>query len=361
MGQMLNQSLNAQGFSPFFLHFGTEPRQNNFVSLRNISLLQGMDEHVRHLAQVQNVCKFLSDEMEKRMINHDNKTQHGNKYQIGDFVLLRKLQISGPRNKHKLKQIYYEEPFRIIKRYHSNVMLIPYDRRFLKNRLKGEGPISKNMCILARISRLKPIKNPLRLLHLRINEKVLEDFRKALLIPESQNNTYEMVHNANDKGISQTIIQKFNQTINLQPDFSNSLISKVKQPIKIQQDIGGSEIQDICQLDLYTVHPGGTGSIIMSQTTCSVQQSVIVTIDRLVPKYSKQKIQISESSFEEENNTSQHYSFDGSNISTDFYGYAPDCINLDQPIKADSLIFDEFVPEDNLCLQPITGKLQGVF
>ena len=95
----------------------------------------------------------------------------------------------------------------------------------------------------------------------------------------------------------------------------------------------------------------------MSQTSCSAQQSVIVTMDRLVPKNSKQKIQIYESSFEEENNTSQHYSLDGSNISTDFYGYAPDCINLDQPIKADSLIFDEFVPEDNFCLQPITGEL----
>ena len=227
-----------------------------------------------------------------------------------------------------------EEPFRIIKRYQSNVMLIPFDRRFLKHRLKGEGQISKNMCILARISRLKPVRNPLRLLHLRINEKILEDFRKALLISVSQNNTYEMVHNANDKEISQQIVQKSDQTIILQPDFSNFVISKAKhaEPIKIQLDTGGSEIRDICQLDLLTVHPGGTGSVIMSQTSCSAQQSVIVTIDRLVPKYSKQKIQISESSFEEENNTSQHYSFDGSNISTDFYGYAPDCINLEQPI-----------------------------
>ena len=77
-----------------------------------------------------------------------------------------------------------------------------------------------------------------------------------------------------------------------------------------------------------------------------------------MPKYSKQKIQISESSCEEENDTSEHYLFDGSNVSTDFYGCAPDCINLEQPIKADSLIFDEFVPEHNLCMQPFTGDLQ---
>ena len=94
----------------------------------------------------------------------------------------------------------------------------------------------------------------------------------------------------------------------------------------------------------------------MSQTSCSVEQSVIVTMDQLVSKYSKQRLQISESSFEEENNTSQHYSFDGSNISTDFYGYAPDCINLDQPIKADSLIFDEFVPEIEQSIEIINLK-----
>ena len=110
------------------------------------------------------------------------------------------------------------------------------------------------------------------MLHLRINEKILEDFRKALLIPVSQNNTYEMVHNANNKEISQPIVQKFNQTIILQPDFSNSVISKVKNAEPIQ-------IQDICQLDLLTVHPGGTASVIMSQTSCSVEQSAIVTID----------------------------------------------------------------------------------
>ena len=196
-------------------------------------------------------------------------------------------------------------------------MLIPFDRRFLKHRLKGEGQISKNMCILARISRLKPVRNPLRLLHLRINEKILEDFRKALLIPVSQNNTYEMVHNANDKEISQQIVQKSDQTIILQPDFSNSVISKVKNAEPIQ-------IQDICQLDLLTVHPGGTASVIMSQTSCSVEQLVIVTFNRLVPKHSKQRLPVSESSFEDENDTSKPYSFVRSDISTNFYGSAPD-------------------------------------
>ena len=62
----------------------------------------------------------------------------------------------------------------------------------------------------------------------------------------------------------------------------------------------------------------------MSQTSCSVEQLVIVTFNRLVPKHSKQRLTVSESSFEDENDTSKPYSFVRSDISTNFYGSAPD-------------------------------------
>ena len=294
-GQMCNQSLNQYGFSPYFLHYGTEPRKNSFISMRNLSLMQNMDIHVQQLAKAQNVCHFLSRQMEKRLMENENKTQLGTKYNVGDFVLIRKLKIQGPRHGHKLQQIYYPEPFRIIKRYKTNVLAVPFNRRFIKNRLKGEGAITKNMAILARISRLKPVKNPLRLLHLNVSETILRDFNDALKLPCFTPNALEIMPLPNIEQNADTIVKDFNPTIHFQPEASVEKTHTPVSPLIVKCPSSGTAIMDICNLQLVTLKPGHTESPLLSATTCSTADSSSNIWGKLIPTKQRQVTDITES------------------------------------------------------------------
>ena len=55
--------------------------------------------------------------------------------------------------------------------------------------------MTKNMAVLARLSRLKPIPNPLRFLNLQISEKILRTFNEALKMQVKVPVALELVHN----------------------------------------------------------------------------------------------------------------------------------------------------------------------
>ena len=102
-----------------------------------------MDLHVKELTKCQNICYVLFQQMQEDINKHDNATQIPHKYQVGDFVLLRKIKIQGPRHGIKLKRVFHDDPYRIVRRYKTNVMVVPYTRHFLRQRLKGEGKVTK--------------------------------------------------------------------------------------------------------------------------------------------------------------------------------------------------------------------------
>ena len=51
----------------------------------------------------------------------EKQPQMPHNYEVVDFVLLKQLKIQGPRPGIKLKPLYYPDPYRIIRRYDTNV------------------------------------------------------------------------------------------------------------------------------------------------------------------------------------------------------------------------------------------------
>ena len=71
-GQMVNQGIQENGHSPFYLHYGTLPRKNNFLSLHSLTAVKTVDQHVKDLIKCQNVCFVLAQQMAER-ISKQNK------------------------------------------------------------------------------------------------------------------------------------------------------------------------------------------------------------------------------------------------------------------------------------------------
>ena len=283
-GQMINQSIQLNGHSAYYLHYGTNPRQNTFLTYQSIKSLQAMDEHVQNLAKCQNVCFVLAQKMQQTIDKQDTATQLPSKYRIGDFVLLRQIKIQGPRHGIKLKKMFHEEPFRIVRRYKTNVLLVPYNRRFLKNRLKGEGKVTKNMAILARISRLKPIQNPLRMLQLTVSEKILKSFCDALKMKDHPVEALEIIPNPSLIQAN-SIVRAGNPSLQFMPE--NMKSQQGIPPLKVQQVPSSVDcIQDIYAVRYRTILPGHTNTKLdcssVSSTAVSIEASN--TIDKLIPR-----------------------------------------------------------------------------
>ena len=213
-----------------------------------------MDVHIQDLTKCQNVCYILSQQMQNKINQHDNATQLPNKYQVGDFVLLRKIKIQGPRHGIKLKRIFHEEPYRIIRRYKTNVMLVPYTKRFMKQRLKGEGKVTKNMAVLAKISRLKPIQNPLRMLNLTISEKLLKSFQQTSQIMDPPIESLEIIPPHTTREADQ-LMKDCNPSIHM--DVPNQTYNgTVVHPLQLKIPQSIENMRDICAVDLRTIEPG---------------------------------------------------------------------------------------------------------
>ena len=101
VSNMLNQQIGPTGFSPYFLQFGREPRNNMFLSLQDTRHSDNISDHVKHLTGAQNICHMLSKDRNKEI--QGEKTR--NKYKVGDFVLLRHLKQPEPRHGIKLRAI----------------------------------------------------------------------------------------------------------------------------------------------------------------------------------------------------------------------------------------------------------------
>ena len=95
------------------------------------------------------------------------------KYPIGSFVWLKK-HSEVKLNKTQVK--YHQTPYRILKRYKTNALLLPYNKMFYFQRIKREGRVSKNLCTIQRLSNLKPIKDVRQFLNLEISDKLLLNF-----------------------------------------------------------------------------------------------------------------------------------------------------------------------------------------
>ena len=278
-GLLINAFPRSNGHTPFFLQFGSHPRTNQFISFQSLTTMKTIPSYVQELSKCQNLCYFLQEQMLKTNKQHTKEMQNLKTYKIGDFVLLRIKKDSKPRNLHKLRPQYYKDIFRIIKRYETNALLCPYNRKFMKNRLHKEGKVTKAMCTLQKLTRLKPVLNPLRLLQLSISEKLLLGFRKALAMPECQITAIEIVPNITLKGQPNEIIKDHNLSVCVISDHEEARL-------KIQNPGLCSSIQDIMKIKLqtYTENSDFFMQNITNSYENSNSDSMSNPIDRLIPK-----------------------------------------------------------------------------
>ena len=169
ISQMLNSHKLSNGYSPNYLMTGSE---SNFsvLTFQSVGRESRLNEHCQNIIKAQNVCYALQ---QKALLNkQDPKNPAYDKFAPGTFVLLRKLSVQ-PRHMIKANTVYHTQPYRILRRTPTNAVLVPFGLGYLKRRFKYEGDVPKNLCTLQRLSNLKPIKNPFKLLKLSFSQKML--------------------------------------------------------------------------------------------------------------------------------------------------------------------------------------------
>ena len=278
VANLLNYMPGSSGFTPFYLQTGRQPRLHPFITFKNLSVCENLDAHAKSLMQAQNVCHIL---FSHSLADYNKKTTQ-QKFRVGDFVLLKRLQIQGPRHGHKLKPTYYTEPFRVIRMYRTNAMIVPFNRNIKKSRIKGEGKISKNMATIARLNRLKPLKNPYSLLHLSVNDKILRKFNMILQKPIIGAEVIQPIPTELKK--SPRLFKEVNPTVVIH--------RHIEPPLAVENHNGAQSIRDICPIVMHPIIPGNTHepipSIFPDNETSSIQSSYLW---KLIPKGKKPKVQ----------------------------------------------------------------------
>ena len=96
-------------------------------------------------------------------------------------------------------------------------MLLPFKTQLSKMRIRGEGSVFKNVTTIARLSRLKPLRNPNVFLDLHILDKILIEFKNLLQSPPIALDVVIPVHLPNESSQAGSILRDFNPLVNIRP------------------------------------------------------------------------------------------------------------------------------------------------
>ena len=141
--------------------------------------MKNESDYVKQLIAARNIIFFIGSRI-KAKNEKIQKSDQLQQFKRGDFVLLKKINISTPRHLHKAQPLFHTTIYRIIRRTRTNAYLIPFNKKFMQNRLKFESKIPKNMVTLQRLSNLKKVKNILPLLNLSISQKMILELDKII-------------------------------------------------------------------------------------------------------------------------------------------------------------------------------------
>ena len=239
---MLNSQKLSNGYTPSFLMTGSEA---NFsvVTFQTIGPESQLKEHCKNILQAQNVCFALQQKTLENTKSPNNPAY--DKFQPGTFVLLRKKAVQ-PRHMIKANPVYHSTPFRILRRTPTNAIIVPFGLGYMKKRFKHEGDVPKNLCTLQRLSNLKPIKNPFKLLRLSFSQKMLLELN-SLIQSESKSVSVVEIINKKVQNKPATLFQDFNASVKFIPN--DEQISK-KKPLPIEFPKHDHTIEDIKKVKL---------------------------------------------------------------------------------------------------------------
>ena len=249
IGQMINAQVMPNGYSPFYLMMGSDPHVN-FITFQKVGSDSALSKRVQDVIKAQNVCYMINKTMLDKAAQAETALQNPT-YSKGDFVLLKKLSV-GPRPMAKARPVYHSQPFRIIKRTQTNAVLVPFGLKFLKKRYKYEGDIPKNYCTLQKISHLKPLKNPFKLLKLKCSEKFILDLGKIIQMEIPNAQQVEIVKNDYSTPV-QPMVEDYNPSIIICGDETLTTKSHPVQGLPVIHPKHLESMKDICMVKLYTL------------------------------------------------------------------------------------------------------------
>ena len=213
---MINATKNIEGYSPYYLHMGTEPRLNNFITWMDIRH-SGLKDHAAALVQAQNVA-FAIANYNKIKAQKNNEIQQTTTFFKGQFVLVRKNKFSNTHVRHKIKPSYDSTIYRIVRRSRTNAVIVPYNKKFIESRFKTEGDIPKKICKLVRLQFLKPVKNIYSLLHLNITDQLMLHLNESLQKMDRPCQVVKIIKNpSNGKTKTNKIIKDFTSALQGSP------------------------------------------------------------------------------------------------------------------------------------------------
>ena len=183
----------------------------------------------------------------------ENTKSHNNpayeKFKAGTFVLLRKKGVQ-PRHMIKANPVYHSQPFRILRCTQTNAVIVPFGLGYLEKRFKYEGDIPRNLCTLQRLSNLKPIKNPFKLLKLSFSQKMLLDLNSLLQSDYPPVSVVEIV-NQKTKDQPSKLIQDFNASVKFIPNPDHDQTFE-KKNLQVEVPQHNHSIEDINKVRLHS-------------------------------------------------------------------------------------------------------------
>ena len=250
IGQMMNSQKLANGYSPFYLMMGSEPNIP-FITFQTVSRESKLSEHCKNILRAQNVCYAIQSQQKQLEKNENKKVSQYHQFQPGTFVLLRKLGVE-PGHMKKGRPVYHKEPFRILKRTETNAIIVPFGLGYLKQRFKYEGDIPKNLCTMQRLTHLKPIPNPFKLLKLSLPQKMLLELNLLLQSEISDVSAVEIITQQNiDK--PSNLFQDFNASIQFLPGKSMENSGPQCKNPQVIHPLHQESIKDINKVQLHSL------------------------------------------------------------------------------------------------------------
>ena len=251
-GQMINGIKNRSNYSPFYLQHGTKPRQNLITWMTPD---QALSKHARSLIDCQNVCYSIYNA--KQLQNNKTSIQQPETFYKGQFVLLKKKSIGPSRIGHKLRPIYHQQPFRIVRRTVTNALLVPYGKKSFKERFFREGEIPKKLCRLVKITDLKPIKSIWHYLKLNVHDVNILNLQSLLKSDNEPINEVQICPTNKFKHVTKEI-----------QSFRNQLL-----------ECTDGDINEVSQLKTYDSDIMTTDSFSTIKIQCKPQKKIVSSCD----------------------------------------------------------------------------------
>ena len=161
--------VSPHNISPYTLVWGIRPKIpfNKYVPLSKLMLPQKLEE-LSNYQKLQEVFFQIRKHLLQRNAEKSGKlVEYMENIHVSDLVLLERKQYN-TRVGHKLKPKFYNEPFRVVKKYNKSALIKPWIPLRIKNHiLKRRGKkldLQKN--ILVNLTRLKKVKDELKVIGL---------------------------------------------------------------------------------------------------------------------------------------------------------------------------------------------------